>query len=146
MAVLTSVSKAVEQTFARPGDIPTHLTAVASLRGHLDGLSVLAGSIHNHVLRQRDLDLQETHDNVQALGVAIEETRRNYIVPESADQMERAAADFDRTTIRDALIQTGHLLQEVMRIQLLHFEVDTGLERKVRALPEPKETGHSRRH
>ena len=134
MAILTSGSKVVEQTFARPEDISTHLTAVARLRGYLDELNVLAGSIHNHVLGQRDLDLQKTHASVQALGVAIEDTRRNHPVPENADQMERATADFHRTTIKDALNQTGRLLQEVMRIHLLHFEVGTVLERSVRAV------------
>ena len=134
MAILTSVSKGVEQTFARPEDTPTHLTAVASLRGYLDELNVLGGSIHNHVLRQRDLDLQDTHTKVQALGVAIEDTRRNHTVLESADQMERAAADFDRTTIGDALNQTERLVQEAIRIRMSHLTVDTVLERSVKLI------------
>lgn len=134
MAILTSVSKTVEQTFARPEDIPIHYTAVASLRGYQHELIDLSGRIHSHVFRrQRDLDLQEMHAEVEECGALIEETRRNHTVPESEGQKIEATATYEKK-IKDADDQIIRMAQKQTQAQLPHPEKDMVLEKTVGAI------------
>jgi hypothetical protein len=127
-AILTSVSKVVEQTFARPEDIGNHLVAAGNLIRQLEKLNVIAGELHQYVLGQRDLNLQDIDGQVRSMGDAIEETRRNHAVAESKENIARAEKDFESTPIHLALALTWQVATQFQfSINDLNLRIDNSV-------------------
>jgi hypothetical protein len=133
MAILTSLSKGVEQTFIRKEDAVTHQTALATLREALDELVKVSGEIHSHVLRLGDLDLEVVQQRVHDLGATIEETRQGHIAPAQINLASRATEDFNETSIHAALEFTQAAVQDLSQVRLRHVSVEANLEKNLRA-------------
>jgi hypothetical protein len=131
MAILTSLSKGVEQTFSRNEDAATHQTPPATLHEALDELVKVSGETHTHVLRLGDLDLEVVQQRVHELGATIEETRQGHITPAQINLASRATEDFNETSIQAALEFTRAAVPSLSQVRLGHVSIEANLEKNL---------------
>jgi hypothetical protein len=132
LAIMTSLSKWIEQYLTKTDLIKLHNEAIGSFRAHQHELDAITSTIHQHLFLRINYDHEETYDRSFEVSDKIEKARRKFTNLETKAHQKEAKALFKETQIQEILNDISTTLQLIGHVSKKHLEIGASLNMRVK--------------